>query len=284
VIEVGQCDTSLECGPRCDSSFGRLPPPSFGGSSGLGEPWPGPGAAGAAGGPAPGLVRLVTSVVLTNRDEQRVRGVRRRALRLFKSLSCAGDFLKDHRDEKGRVLRGWFVTLTYAPDVLWSPGHITGYVQKVREWCRWRGVRVRFVWVAEQHASGRVHYHAIVFLPRGLALPKPDKAGHWPHGHSQRELARKGVGYLMKYASKVREIEVPFPKGCRLHGHGGLEPAERVRRTWWVLPKYIREVVLPEWRVRRAQGGGWVSPLSGDWWPAWSGGLSIPNWGSVEYV
>jgi hypothetical protein len=227
---------------------------------------------------AGGLVRLVTSVPrLPQSEEQRVLNGRKRSFRLFKSLSCAGDLLKDNTDEKGRRLRRWFVTLTYRPDVDWEPKQITGYISRVRKWSLRHGVRLRFVWVAEQHETGRIHYHAIIFLPHGIALPKPDKSGMWTLGHSQREIARKGVGYLMKYASKTRDIAAPWPKFCRLHGHGGLAVAERERRSWWVLPRYIREFVTPELRVHRARGGGWSSPLTGQWWPAWKGPWQIGN-------
>lgn len=236
-------------------------------------PGPRSGQAGSAG----GLVRLETShaaqpETLTFSEENRVRDAHRRALRLFKSLSCAGDLHRVRTDARGRVLSGIFLTLTYRPDVMWSPRHISVCLQRINEWCRRRKVEPRYVWCAEQHKSGRVHYHAILFVPRHLSLPKPDKQGWWPHGMTKIERCRKqSVGYLIKYASKSRDVSKPWPKGCRLHGHGGLDAAERIRRSWWVLPKYIREQVEPENRVRRAQGGGWLSPVTGEWWPAWKG-------------
>ena len=172
-------------------------------------------------------------------------------------------------DARGRSLAGIFLTLTYRPDVDWSPNHIRECLNKVAQWCRRRKVEPRFVWCAEQHKSGRVHYHAILFLPKGLMLPKPDKQGWWRHGLTRIERCRKqSVGYLIKYATKAQDCGRPWPKGMRLHGHGGLTLAQRVRRAWWVLPKYVRMRVEPEWRVRRARGGGWVSPITGEWWPA----------------
>jgi len=215
-----------------------------------------------------GLVRLETSdtPVIGRyawlRDEQQ----RRRGLHMFKSLSCVGDMLMEERDCDGRRLSRAFLTFTYRPGVEWQPRHLTECLKRIRHWVERRGVRFRYVWVAEQHRSGRVHYHAIVWLPRGLTMPKPDKQGWWPHGFTNLQWARKGIGYLVKYATKTATSSVPFPRGCRLHGHGGLSGERRVYRSWWMLPKYQRERCEPADRVRRARGGGWRSIVTGEWW------------------
>lgn len=239
------------------------------------DPPPGAGAAQPRP-PGAGLVRLETKYTRCDEtlpfpEEMRVRDAKRRALRLFKSVSCAGDLLRQGTDERGRRLSGVFLTLTYRPEVMWNPGHVRECSRRVAQWCQRRGVLARFVWVAEQHKSGRIHYHAILFLPKALMLPKPDKQGWWPHGMTKIERCRKlSVGYLIKYATKAHDVSHPWPKGMRLHGHGGLDAVQRVRRAWWVLPKYIREVCEDWMRVRRARGGGWLSPVTGEWWPAWS--------------
>ena len=118
--------------------------------------------------------------------------------------------------------RARFLTLTYRLGTDWQPRHVTG-ASRIRHWVQHRGVRFRYVWVAEQHKSGRVHYHAIVWLLRGLTMPKPDKQGWWPHGFTNVQWARKGIAYLVKYATKTATSSVPFPRGCRSHGHGGLK-------------------------------------------------------------
>jgi len=237
----------------------------------------------AAGATAPaGLVRLETTDTCTRpySEEQRTLQAQRRALKLFKSLSCTGDLHRVHVDARGRRLQGAFLTLTYAPHVNWAPNHMTECCKRIRQYLARRGIEARYVWCAEQHKSGRVHYHAIWFLPPGIALPKPDKQGWWPHGLTRIERCRKqSVGYLIKYATKCRDVTRPWPKHCRLHGHGGLDKCERERRSWWVLPKYIRELVTPDLRVRRANGGGWVSPVTGELWPPWRYGLPYPSWG-----
>lgn len=219
--------------------------------------------------PSPtGLVRLETSDTHVAgryawlREEQQ----RRRGLHMFKSLSCVGDMLMEERGADGRRLCRAFLTFTYRPGVDWQPRHLTECLKRVRHWVERRGVRFRYLWVAEQHKSGRVHYHAIVWLPRGLSMPKPDKQGWWPHGFTNVQWARKGIGYLVKYATKTATSLIPFPKGCRLHGHGGLNSERRVYRSWWMLPKYQRERCEPADRVRRARGGGWRSVVTGEWW------------------
>jgi hypothetical protein len=126
-----------------------------------------------------------------------------------------------------------------------------------------------YCWVAELTQAGRVHYHMIVWLPQGLTLPKPDKQGWWPHGHTKIEWARKPVGYLAKYASKG-DAQNLFPKGLRLHGRGGLDTPGRQMVTWWLLPRYVREEFdRPGQRITRARGGGWVDLDTGQWLESW---------------
>lgn len=196
---------------------------------------------------------------------------------MFKSLSKCGDLLANTVDGRGRRFRKAFVTLTYRPDVMWSPRHVASCLDGIRKWLGRRGHVLHYLWVAEQHKSGRVHYHAMIWLPAGLTLPKPDKQGWWPHGMTNIQWARKGIGYLVKYATKAQSVIRPFPTGCRLHGHGGLSQAQRCERAWWVLPKYQRERCSSDDRCRRARGGGWFSPVTGEWWPAWSGPI-LSTW------
>jgi len=53
------------------------------------------------------------------------------------------------------------------------------------------------------------------------------------------EQAKSGVGYLMKYLSKLGELTV-FPDGLRLYGMGGLDPLARSVRTWYNLPQWAK--------------------------------------------
>ncbi len=66
------------------------------------------------------------------------------------------------------------------------------------------------------------------------------------------QIAKTGVGYLMKYVSKMGEF-TDFPKGLRLFGKGGLNGTSRSVCAW---------INLPEW-VKRTFGVGDVIRKSG---------------------
>jgi hypothetical protein len=174
------------------------------------------------------------------------------------------------------------VTTTYRPGVEWNPDHIPAFFHRLRSWASRRGVTVPYVWVAELQARGAVHYHILVWLPKGLTLPKPDKRGWWPHGLTRVEWARRPVGYLAKYTSKGGRSGSPagdsspqsqhaFPRGLRLHGFGQVPARVREIRAWWMLPATLRDQWSSADRLRRAPGGGWIATSSGEWIP--------PEWG-----
>ena len=97
----------------------------------------------------------------------------------------------------------------------------------------------------------------LAWLPRDAVMPKWDVArgrrrAFWTQGMSNTQLAKAGVGYLMKYLSKLGEF-THFPKGLRLYGIGGLNAAARGIRTW---------LNFPEW-AKRSFGMGDVIRQSG---------------------
>jgi hypothetical protein len=188
--------------------------------------------------------------------------------RLKRSITTASRLVQDRLvGDKGRnsLYRPAMITLTYAKVEDWQPEHLTKYLDKVRNWLARRGLKFHYVWVAELQKRGAVHYHIIVWLPRGQRLPKPDQSGMWKHGKSQIVWARKPVGYLVKYASKFEENqEFDFPKGIRLHGFGGLKDIEKIEMRYWKAPKYVRDLITEIKDIRKVKGGyeivnlGWV--------------------------
>jgi hypothetical protein len=152
------------------------------------------------------------------------------------------------------------VTLTYSGDNRdWRPDHITAALKACREWARRQGFKLRYVWVAELQTRGVIHYHACIWLPHGVRMPKWDCRGWWPHGMSNRKVARKAVPYLMKYLSKG-SFDGSFPHGCRVHGAGGLERDFRRARSWLALPRFVQGCSSVYGTWKRRTGGGWLSP------------------------
>lgn len=145
----------------------------------------------------------------------------------------------------------WFVTLTYALANDWAAHHISKAVDRFRSWCESASVDCRYTWVAEiqpkrleRTGEAVVHYHLLAWLPPGVRMPKWDeqhgrRKPFWRHGMTNTEKAKAGVGYLMKYLSKLGEL-TRFPKGLRLYGIGGLTAQGRKVRSWFNLPEWVK--------------------------------------------
>lgn len=192
--------------------------------------------------------------------------------RMRQSVLTAAGFLE------AREGRGIMVTLTYAPSAAWARCQIALFLKNVREWCRARSVRFRYVWVMELTKLGRPHYHVLIWLPRGLTLPKPDKRGWWPHGMTKIEWARNAIAYLVKYVSKGSLLQ-RFPKGARICGCGGLDATQRQKKSWSLMPAWVRNLWPAEDRPTRAKGGGFVNRETGEWQPSpWAVVLFGPRW------
>lgn len=177
----------------------------------------------------------------------------KRVARLKRSVWASGH-LHGLAEKGHRPAVAWFVTLTYAEADAWEPMHIGKGFEGYRQWCRRAGVECRYTWVAEiqpkrceRTGKAVVHYHALAWLPPGVDMPswarKPSRrhAAFWPHGRTESEIARSGVGYLMKYLSKLGEFH-RFPKGLRLYGIGGLNTDGRQVRSWFNLPEWAKRL------------------------------------------
>ncbi len=158
-----------------------------------------------------------------------------------------------------------FITLTYRSQEDWDARDISGLIDNYRkDWIRRLGRPVqhfRYVWVAEMQKRGVIHYHLVLWCPRGKALKKPD-CGWWSKGMSNIVGVRKGViGYLGKYLSKGSQPadfegkKVYFPKGARLFGMGGLSSADRSKIAYKKLPKYVRSMFDQGERIKKVSGG-----------------------------
>lgn len=163
---------------------------------------------------------------------------------------------------RGRFL---FLTLTYRYTGDWRPDHIRDFHRRARVWFRRLGLDYRYIWTGELQKRGAMHYHVIVWVPRHVMLPKPDKRGWWPHGMSNVQVARNPVGYIAKYASKGVGVvcdaegrEIRVPRGARLCGSGGLDAPGRMEYRFWCAPRWARAAASPDGAIvdlRRCRGG-----------------------------
>lgn len=127
---------------------------------------------------------------------------------------------------------------------------------------------MRYLWVGELTKRLRPHYHILIWIPRGMFIPKADSCGWWPHGMTRIERARNAVGYLAKYASKFTgAMAEAFPKGFRTHGLGGLSDESRRELRWWKSPLAAREALGADADIRKVRGG-YTDKRTGDFWPS----------------
>ncbi|MTW21172.1 rolling circle replication-associated protein [Allochromatium palmeri] len=198
-----------------------------------------------------------------------------RLKRMRSGVLTAANLIQERLAASGRRWKAAMLHLTYRDEDEFSPDQMSALMKHIREWTRRRGLpALPYVWVLERgEKRGRLHYHILIWLPLGVTLPKPDKQGWWPWGHTKWEWARQPVGYLAKYASKGwtkdGKVQPSFPKGSRIHGKGGLTAVERSKCAWWRAPKWVKDA-WPDWQdePRPAPGGGWVSRVLGDWLPS----------------
>jgi hypothetical protein len=155
------------------------------------------------------------------------------------------------------------VTLTYRKDGQWEAGHISQFWHRARQWYRRQGIELTALWTAELTGRGRLHYHALVWVPRHLMMPTPDRRGWWTHGSSRTEVARNAVGYIAKYATKgtggrcdpVTGDPYNFPRCCRISGGTKLRDSQGVEWRYWTAPRWARERVELGTDLRRVPGG-----------------------------
>jgi hypothetical protein len=150
------------------------------------------------------------------------------------------------------------ITLTYAPTESWERRDISLFLDRVRKYYKRRGWRFVYFWVAELQQRGAVHYHVVLFVPRGHMLPKPDLQGWWRKGMTHIMAVEQFAAYFAKYIQKGVKGDLEFPKRLRLFGYGGLNEFERgMYRCFW-LPYQVRRYlldVLGVFLVLRKRGG-----------------------------
>lgn len=204
------------------------------------------------------------------RDRLRVDPQAKRLKRMRSTVNHSARLLHfdAHCERSAQLWNKKFMTLTYADLGDWEPGHIREFLNNVRGWCKRRGVRLRFVWVAELQKRGALHYHVIIWLPKGKYLPFADAQGWWPHGRTNIVNAQSPIGYITKYASKATSADaLGFPKGARICGHGGLTGEGRRHVRYWNSPIWVREALSGRADIRKVVGG-YVDKFTGEFLPS----------------
>lgn len=154
------------------------------------------------------------------------------------------------------------VTMTYRDGIRWEASQPAEFWHRVRQWYRRQRIPLRYTWTMELTKRGRPHYHALVWVPRHLMLPTPDKRGWWRHGSTRTEVARNAVGYLAKYASKgtggqcdAEGVEYSLPRHARISGGSQIEAARAAEWRYWTAPRWARERCSDVTDLHKVPGG-----------------------------
>jgi len=185
---------------------------------------------------------------------------RRRLVHMQAGVRASARMISDDLQATGTRYRSALVTTTYRDGAVWDRRDISRLLTHYRKWAQRRNVWIRYVWTLELTKAGRPHYHIVLFLPRGVTPPLPDKQGWWSKGCTNAKWARSPVGYISKYASKGTTGDLPH--GARLWGCSSFSIAGRCRLLWHLAPFWLRRLVPFDEGLRRV-GAWWVNATTG---------------------
>lgn len=154
-------------------------------------------------------------------------------------------------------LRAVALTLTYAKQGEFSSKHISAFIDNLRRFAKTTGHRLPYLWVLEQ--ASHLHYHLLVWLPKGVRLPKDRLSRWWRWGSTWVEACRSAgdwAHYLRKFDGASR-----LPAGARLYGYGGVAADSRVAIHRSGLPQWLKAKTVNCCRRTR---GGWVDTATGE--------------------
>lgn len=152
------------------------------------------------------------------------------------------------------------LTLTYEDSADFSSKHISSFMDRARRELKSFGHPLPYAWVLE--CASHLHYHLILWLPRGYRLDLDKLRKWWPWGSTWMEACRcvKAWGrYLAKFDSVAK-----LPKRARFHGCGGLDEAGKIAVGRAGFPRWLRVLIPVIHRARRCAGGGWVDLMTGE--------------------
>lgn len=184
--------------------------------------------------------------------------LKKRVRRMARKL-CAVQ-KQQQRIAQERGLYAVAVTLTYADDKRFEGKHVTRFIDCLRKKLKRAGHFLPYTWVFERASS--LHYHFMLWLPRGFKLNFTDLQKWWPWGSTWCESCTSVTGwrkYLSKGASKAN-----LPHGARVFSYGGLDEAGDNAVAWATLPAWLRRNLQSKALPCRFKGCGWLETDTGE--------------------
>jgi len=167
---------------------------------------------------------------------------------------------EQRRHAKASKLRAVAVTLTYRDSACFSMKHISRFMDCLRRALKRMGHSLSYTWVL--HCAGQLHYHLMLWLPRGYYLD-PDRLAKWWSWGSTWLACCRSVGALGRYMAKFENV-TKLPKGARLYGYGGLDDAGKMAASRASLPRWLLTLLPAGHCAQRCLEGGWVDTATGD--------------------
>lgn len=169
-----------------------------------------------------------------------------------------------HREHRRQAKDAGFyaiaLTLTFDDDGQFCPKLISKFIACVRQTLKRRGHRLPYTWVLERES--RLHYHLMLWLPRGFVLDMKKLARWWPCGTTWTKSCRVVNGYA-RYMAKF-ECMARLPKGVHVFGYGGLDESGKVAVQRAGLPRWLQALLPRGGSARRFPGGGWTNTETGE--------------------
>lgn len=162
-------------------------------------------------------------------------------------------FTEHARAAKDIGLYAVALTLNYAHACSYQKKDITKFLRSARDWLRKIGHGFPYIWVLEKSASGMLHYHLQIWLPRGMKLHHDDLKRWWKQGSTYVEQCKSPKGWSV-YLRKM-ETKQDLPKGARSVGSGGLDEIGKVNIEHSSQPMWLQSIVPVGVPVRRCEGG-----------------------------
>ncbi|MFM0734356.1 hypothetical protein PQQ52_28125 [Paraburkholderia sediminicola] len=168
---------------------------------------------------------------------------------------------KEHRRQaKTTGLRAVALTLTFEDNEQFCSKLISKFIDCVRQALKRRGHRLPYTWVLER--AGRLHYHLMLWLPRGFILDMKKLAQWWPWGSTWARCCRVVKGWA-RYMAKF-ECMAHLPKAIRLFGYGGLDEPGKAAVQRAGLPQWLQARLPRGASARHFPGGGWTNTETGE--------------------